>query len=294
MYCMVIIGILCQSLIVAGAAVNVVRREEVSLDIIADNEADTDDMVTIKMQLGPQSRSMGWWAWTFDNEDWSETPYVTESISPAYERRVVTAAGIAGASHPIDFSNEALSVNVINNECWISIAGSGDTQDWIDNLNLGLKDIYYEGQYVGLAFDGFVNGYNEYFTFGVKGFVDQTCSGVFKLNFVAYSRGAGIPTVLAAAYHQYGQVAVELYTFASPRSLDVGTSDRFHNQFPQIRVMNDEDVVTGVPFSAWGFKHMGSVVCLNCRETARDSAEGGSILAHFLSNYAAVVKSLLG
>ncbi|KNC81808.1 hypothetical protein SARC_05893 [Sphaeroforma arctica JP610] len=205
MYSNFIIGVLCQSLLVAGAAVNVVRPEEASLNTTANSGADTDGVVTIKMQLGPQSRGMGWWAWTFDNEDWNETPYVTESISSAYERRVVTAAGIAGASHPIDLSIEALSVNVINNECWISIAGSGDTQDF-DNLNTGFADINYEGQYVGRGFDGFVNGYNKYFAFRMNGVVDQTYSGASKLNFVGYSRGAGIATLLAAAYHQYGHM----------------------------------------------------------------------------------------
>ncbi|KNC82929.1 hypothetical protein SARC_04796 [Sphaeroforma arctica JP610] len=294
MYSKVVTGLLCQALFVAGASVNVERRGETNQTVAANNDAENDGVITIKMQLGPQARGTSWWSWAFDNEDWSKTPYVTESISTIYESKVVTAASIAGAAHPITFSNEALSVNVINNECWVSIAGSGDVQDWIDNLNLGTDAIYYNGQYVGRGFDGFVNGYNEYFSLGMNGVVDQSCSGVSKINFVGYSRGAGIANILAAAYYQFSTYNVELYTFASPRAFDVATSDSFHMRFPQIRVMNDEDVVTSVPFSAWGFKHMGDVVCLNCRETGRNSEESGSIIAHLFYNYAAAVNSLLG
>ncbi|KNC76769.1 hypothetical protein SARC_10750 [Sphaeroforma arctica JP610] len=235
----------------------------------------------------PQPRFFG----IFD-EDWEFYDYVTETISSWLEQKTLVAAGFVSDPYPYEFGSDAFKVQIHDAECYVVVQATDSLSDWISNVQFFKSNYYYDGHYVGTAHSGFVDAYNTFAATGMHEMVNRLCSNVNHINFVGHSRGAAIATLLATSYHVHSRFTVDLFTFGAPRILEDASSDLFHRAFTQVRVMNNDDPVTAT-MGLYG-KHFGLVVCLNCRETERDSSENGNPLNHKMTNYLGTIKKVFG
>eukprot|EP01134_Creolimax_fragrantissima_P007985 CFRG7985T1 len=178
-------------------------------------------------------------------------------------------------------------------ECRVNIHSTDGGFEWISNINTVTKSVEMNGEEILKAHAGFTIGalaVDEQ----LDGAILKNCGTPEVLTFLGHSRGGGIAAILAAMYYRRGGYEIKLTTWGSPRAMTTTWADYYQEKFYQIRVVNDNDVVTTVPPNWFGFKHYGDVVCLDCDDTSQD-AEGGfsvNVLNHLMYNYNSKIKSI--
>lgn len=135
------------------------------------------------------------------------------------------------------------------NQCFIVSKQSDDAGDWIRNMEIGKEYILSSlssGQYeycgckikrfyflckeyhtcykrYGQGYHGFVIAYN-HMRLRIRELFEQLCSDVSIINYVGYSRGGAISTILAYAHKMDGLItskqSINLITFGAPRVLE--------------------------------------------------------------------------
>ena len=111
------------------------------------------------------------------------------------------------------------------------------------------------------------NGFHEGFFLEYKKLEKTICSSIKKLKsensqrklyIVGHSLGGAIATV---ASHIIDEDVECVYTFGAPKACTWGTSKKYKSN--HIRFVNNNDVVTRVPFWWIGFRHVGSLYYMN-------------------------------
>eukprot|EP01134_Creolimax_fragrantissima_P003699 CFRG3699T1 len=178
-------------------------------------------------------------------------------------------------------------------ECRVNIHATDGGFEWVSNIDTVYKTVSVNGEEILKAHAGFTIGalaVDEQ----LDGAILKNCGTPSVLTFLGWSRGGGISSVLAAMYHRRGDYEVKLVTFASPRAMSTDWANYYQGQFYQIRVVNDNDIVTTVPPTWFGYRHYGTVVCLDCTDTSQN-ADGGfsvNVFNHLISEYNRKIQSI--
>eukprot|EP01134_Creolimax_fragrantissima_P000698 CFRG0698T1 len=192
------------------------------------------------------------------------------------------------------FVTDEFSVKLSDSgECRVNIHGTDGGFEWISNIATVYKTVSVNGQEILKAHAGFTIGALAVDR-QLDGAILKNCGTPKVLTFLGYSRGGGIANVLAAMYYRRGDYEVQLITWASPRALSKSWANYYQNKFYQIRVVNDNDVVTTMPPTWFGYKHFGTVVCLDCKKNGQD-ADGGfsfNVFNHLISQYNKKIQSI--
>eukprot|EP01134_Creolimax_fragrantissima_P000700 CFRG0700T1 len=178
-------------------------------------------------------------------------------------------------------------------ECRINIHSTDGALEWVSNINAVSKSMNVSDEEILEAHAGFIIA-----ALAVEEHLDSAiltnCGTPDILTFLGHSRGGAIANILAAMYYRRGGYEIKLVTWGSPRTFTTAWADYYQGKFYQVRVVNGKDVVTTVPPSWFGYKHYGTVVCLDCNDTSQD-AEGEfsvNILNHLMYNYKSRVSSI--
>jgi len=187
--------------------------------------------------------------------------------------------------------NDRVGVFRKNDKCWIIGDESNDVGDWIDNLDIGSDDIlsmkatlvqdescgcarhrlWWCARYktcaahrvIGRGLDGFAKPLNR-MRLAVWEKIQTTCLDSDVKVFAGYSRGGGLIAMLAFMVRADDLIPADkmaLVTYGAPRTLADRESDWIHGQFPQYRIVYNDDVVPTLPFGWMGFKHYGTNIC---------------------------------
>lgn len=83
--------------------------------------------------------------------------------------------------------------------------------------------------------------------------------------FAGHSLGAALATLGVAKMYDLNQPVHGLYTFGQPRTGDTKFAERFDAKYKlsSFRFVHNNDIVTRVPLSAMGYKHIGSFLYLD-------------------------------
>eukprot|EP01134_Creolimax_fragrantissima_P002685 CFRG2685T1 len=182
-----------------------------------------------------------------------------------------------------------------SDECLVMIAATDSITEWISNANFPYSTLSSGGQDILKAHSGFVIAAKAMDEDGLLEKIQNNCGSRDVVTFSGHSRGGGIAQVLASWYYQQGTFnTIKLVSWGSPRGLTDSSADNFHTDYYQVRVINDNDPIPSLPTEAMGYKHFGSVVCLDCTDTSQD-AEGGfslNIFNHAMGTYNTKIQSI--
>ncbi|MFM7407873.1 MAG: lipase family protein [Cuspidothrix sp.] len=87
--------------------------------------------------------------------------------------------------------------------------------------------------------------------------------------FTGHSLGAALATLGVAKMYNLNQTVHGLYTFGQPRTGDARFAEKFDAKYKlsSFRFVHNNDIVTRVPFSAMGYKHIGTFLYLDAAKT---------------------------
>eukprot|EP01134_Creolimax_fragrantissima_P008259 CFRG8259T1 len=180
-------------------------------------------------------------------------------------------------------------------ECLILIAGTDSFGEWISNVDFPLETLSSGGDNILRGHQGFVKAAKAIDSEGLTEKINAHCGSRSAVTFAGHSRGGGIAQILASVYHHRNSFnTVRLVSWGSPRALSDSSANNFHNTFYQVRVVNDNDPVTTQPTRNFGYRHMGTVVCINCKNTNQDASGGFSLnaKAHSMDTYEKKIRSI--
>eukprot|EP01134_Creolimax_fragrantissima_P008260 CFRG8260T1 len=182
-----------------------------------------------------------------------------------------------------------------DDECLVMVGASDSFWEWISNVNIPFETLTSGGKDILRAHQGFVIAAEAIDNGGLTEKIHANCASRSVVTFAGHSRGGGIAQILAILFHERNIFSsVRLVTWGSPRALSDDSANKFHNAFEQVRVVNDNDVVTTQPSQIFGYRHMGTVVCINCSKTGQD-ADGGfsfNINNHYMDTYDKKIQSI--
>ena len=215
--------------------------------------------------------------------------YDEDLVNMAWE--MVDKENYTGA---VRWGSDAAAVRLDGSTCWVIAQESNELIDWIYNLQIGTEPLYALKQTqfshescgcakktlwwcsrykscpgyrkVGTTYQGFAEAANK-LRLGVLAAMQSTCAGTTATVLAGYSRGGAIVIDLAVmllADNIVSPSSLAMVTFGSPRALDKATADALHLRFPQWRIVNDDDMVSSLPYDWWGFSHVGQMRCNNC------------------------------
>lgn len=141
----------------------------------------------------------------------------------------------------------------LDGTCLIFECSSG-TSDWLHNFSTWVKP--YKRQPVSwYAHAGFVNLW--------KSVRDEVAQYYDKIDCIAgYSQGSALAQLAAEDYYFTQGKPIQTIGFGSPRVFWMpGDYIKASQKLTQL-VMVQNDLVTHVPFSVWGFKHVGERIIL--------------------------------
>lgn len=151
----------------------------------------------------------------------------------------------------------------------ISLRGTSDSQEWIDDakfdkvdylpttccIELGFKEIYSSLTVTSPGADSEI------------GLIDYLSSQtqVKSITVVGHSMGSSIATLIAFhSQDRFKATAVKLLTFASPLTGDQNFVDSLQSKIKHsVRFVNQPDLVTKVPPTAFGYRHIWHKVAIN-------------------------------
>eukprot|EP01134_Creolimax_fragrantissima_P002180 CFRG2180T1 len=180
-------------------------------------------------------------------------------------------------------------------ECLVMIAATDSLGEWASNVNLDFDTLESGGKAIIKAHDGFIIAAKAMHKDGLVQKIEKHCGSPDVVSFVGHSRGGGIAQILSAWYYHEGLYnTVRLLSWGSPRAMSDKYADLYHKAYYQIRVVNDNDIITRNPTRHFGYKHFGTVVCLDCKKTNQDSQADFSfnLLNHLMSNYNKKIQSI--
>eukprot|EP01134_Creolimax_fragrantissima_P002200 CFRG2200T1 len=239
--------------------------------------------------------STGWFSDYSDSEakhsltstEWSHLQRVTEAYDELGDYQYVAAN--SGAT------DEYSVVPGDSDECIVMIAATDSLSEWVSNVNFPSSTLSSDGEDILEAHTGFVIAAEAIDTDGLVDKIQNNCGSRDVLTFAGHSRGGGIAMLLASWYHQQGSFnTIKMISWGSPRSLTDKYADQYHGDYYQVRVINDNDAVPSLPMALMGYKHFGSVVCLDCTSTSQD-AEGGfslNVFNHDMSAYNGKIQAI--
>eukprot|EP01134_Creolimax_fragrantissima_P002181 CFRG2181T1 len=182
-----------------------------------------------------------------------------------------------------------------SDECLVLIAATDSVSEWISNVNFPFSTLSYGNHEVLTAHSGFVNAAVAMHNDGLLDKIQNNCGSRDVVTFAGHSRGGGIAQVLSSWYNEVGLFnTVRMLSWGSPRSFTDSSADRYHKSFYQVRVVNDNDIITRNPTRHLGYKHFGTVVCLDCKSTSQDSQADFSLnlLNHLMFEYNWKIQSI--
>lgn len=133
----------------------------------------------------------------------------------------------------------------------LAFRGTTDFSDWLTNLNVGREPLPMRPEIE--VHRGFLSAF-ECCRAAITAAVDKAVPSTLGLYITGHSLGGALAQIASAALERDNLAAC--YTFGSPR---VGT-EAFDREVkcPHYRVVNNWDIVPGVPFaSPWGYRHTG-------------------------------------
>ncbi|KAF7552581.1 hypothetical protein G7Z17_g4223 [Cylindrodendrum hubeiense] len=148
-----------------------------------------------------------------------------------------------------------VSTDAARKEIVISIRGSSNIRNWITNLDFGQDSCSTLVSGCG-AHSGFQNAWNEIATAAKAAIVSaKAANPSYTVVSTGHSLGGAVAT-LAAAYLRKGGIALDLYTFGSPRVGDGDFADFVTNQAgAEYRVTHGDDPVPRLPPIIFGYRH---------------------------------------
>ncbi|HEY7336125.1 MAG TPA: lipase family protein [Bryobacteraceae bacterium] len=132
--------------------------------------------------------------------------------------------------------------NKTSGNVFVTFRGTESPEDWLSNITISQTDHPWGA--VELGFSRLYRQCSTEIVDAVRG-----ATGAPRIFVAGHSLGGAIAT-LAAADLAMRQVAVNLYSYASPRTGSPAFTERFNQQVPVAwRTVNTEDLVTTVPLS---------------------------------------------
>ena len=163
-----------------------------------------------------------------------------------------------------EFYGHLLEPQSIPNSLIISVRGTSDTQEWLDDIKFEHRRFSDDPQF-GHVELGFKEIYQS-FIISDFGSVDgisleqylQRRPDLTHVTLVGHSLGSSLATLLALNIKlKRPDIHVRLLTFASPRTGDNQFSDAFQRHIPNsLRIVNKPDLVPRVPPRAFKFLHV--------------------------------------
>eukprot|EP01134_Creolimax_fragrantissima_P007455 CFRG7455T1 len=182
-----------------------------------------------------------------------------------------------------------------DNECIVMLAPTDSIAEWISNFNFPVTPVTLNGEVLFTAHNGFVISAEAIDRDGLVDKIESNCGPVDVVTFAGHSRGGGTAQVLSAWYHERNLYkTIKMVTWGSPRSFSSHSANDYHGAYHQVRCVNEKDEITRVPDSILGYKHFGTVVCLDCDDTSQD-AEGSfslNLLHHLMLSYNSKIQSI--
>lgn len=165
--------------------------------------------------------------------------------------------------HFIDHVPSATQAFVMANDKAIVVAFRGTTciDDWMTN-----KRIFQVRGFGGTVHRGFFQA-SKAVWFELNQKIKEFQNNYQPILVTGHSLGGALATLSAARMHEEGMAIAALYTFGSPRVGDVSFSKKFNADFEgrAYRFVNDQDIVTRIPPSAFGYKHVGEFLYFDAK-----------------------------
>ncbi|MCC8139338.1 MAG: BspA family leucine-rich repeat surface protein, partial [Lachnospiraceae bacterium] len=142
----------------------------------------------------------------------------------------------------------------------IIIKGTSGNEEWYSNFNISESKSDSNADHTGfrLAADDLIEQLESYLD--TLGDIDKSR---IKFYVTGHSRGAGVANLVAATLtDKYTQNNVFAYTFAAPTVSKNATENGYENIY---NIINEEDFVTQIPLSTWGFGRYGVDLALPSR-----------------------------
>ncbi|MCD8097752.1 MAG: lipase family protein [Lachnospiraceae bacterium] len=142
----------------------------------------------------------------------------------------------------------------------IIIKGTSGNEEWYSNFNISASKSDSNADHTGfrLAADDLIEQLGAYLD--TLGNIDKSR---IKFYVTGHSRGAGVANLVAATLtDKYTQNNVFAYTFAAPTVSKNATENGYENIY---NIINEEDFVTQIPLSTWGFGRYGIDLALPSR-----------------------------
>ena len=140
----------------------------------------------------------------------------------------------------------------------ITFRGSNSEKDWKTNLTFWKKTIPYGNTASPIrVHTGFLKAYK---TPAVRGKIHSMITDdIFQIRITGHSHGAAL-AILCGVDLEYNFPArdYEVIVFGAPRIGNRAFATSYNKRvFKTLRVENGNDIVTKVPFAAWGYRHVG-------------------------------------
>ncbi|MBF0103287.1 MAG: lipase family protein [Desulfobacterales bacterium] len=146
---------------------------------------------------------------------------------------------------------------------YIVFRGSVDVQDWVDDVSFYKKQVPYWGMNSKMKVHrGFLSQYIK-----IRDFIHARVSRI-RINdcvMTGHSLGGALAVLCAAdlRYLHPELQSITCYTFGAPRIGNKHFADAYMNSVPETyRYVYGDDVVTQLPFAAFGFVHVGKLIKL--------------------------------
>ena len=162
-----------------------------------------------------------------------------------------------------------VAVDTVRKEVVFSARGSTNIRNWIANVNFGFTDLDLADG--AKAHSGFNQAWGE-MSSGVTDAINQALADNpgFKVVATGHSLGGAVAT-LGAANLRAGGLAVDLYTYGSPRAGNDVLADFITNQDgPEYRVTHIDDPVPRLPPIFTGYRHTSPEYWLSVDEAGGD------------------------
>ena len=141
----------------------------------------------------------------------------------------------------------------------ITFRGSNSLKDWKTDLTFWKQSIPYDNMRSAVrVHSGFLSAYKNP---QIRGYILKNIApGIKKICITGHSYGAALAVLCAVdiAYN-FPQMDIEVVTFGCPRVGNRAWKKSYNKRVHKtVRVENGNDIVTKLPFGAWGFRHVGA------------------------------------
>lgn len=207
-----------------------------------------------------------------------------------------------------------ISTDLENRQLVVCFRGSDSSTDWRMNFFTTLSEFPYKsGRYVHAGFLAQWMSVASEFEHKLVGMLDRHRDDIDEVIFCGHS--AGTVSCLAAyemepiLKEKYEDKRIRVVTFGAPRMGNDKFRDHMEERVDCTRIVLDRDVITRVPFSIFGYEHIGRPLqiredCILQRDTSLMEAlhwvtmgiprADFGVRDHFIFNYRAAIEEWLG